>query len=265
MRTNVNAAGSAALVAAIALAGCSREATAPAVATNSGPALTAQNSVAGAPPSWSIAPNPPASFTYGLESATAHGGTHAAFIANSGPAVAGSTYVEIFQLVRADSYVGHRVRLSGWCGQPMFSCCSRRTTVLFRIPVSLCASTAAIPSSRSTACKVVPVVATTDWHQVFVVLDVPSNAVGILSARLFRAAASCSWMTSRSIQVDVSVPTTTNVIDDPRPMPNIGARYQNAPLTPLNLDFETVVEASASSSRTTRVSQSAVRNHRSGQ
>ena len=109
-----------------------------------------------------------------------------------------------------------------------------------------------------------PVLATTDWHQVLVVLDVPSNAVGMSLGAVFNGSGQLFVDDLALDIVDVSVPTTSNVIDDPLPMPGIGARYQNAPLAPVNLDFETVTRASASTMMA-RTGQRAALNHRSGQ
>ena len=247
MRANANLVRSAALVAAIAAAGCSHDVTAPVATIVPVPALTAQNSVIGMPAGWVGTLGQPPSFIVGVESANAHGGAHAAFITNAVAVESGSSFMNIAQLLRADSYVGHRVRWSGWI---------RSTEV--ELPYALAPTPGPLQVSGlwmrvdgrdSTLAfdnmQYDPVVGTTDWHQISIVLDVPANAVGIIFGVIFSGTGQLLVDDLALETVDTSVPTT-NLQSDPVSAPGVGANYQNVPATPTNLNFETTSQAAAS-------------------
>lgn len=245
MRTTANVAAAGALVMAIALAGC-HDTTAP-TAIVPVPALTAQNSVVGIPPGWTGYLGQPASFTVGVESAAAHSGAHAAFMTNGSSVVSGTTFAQISELVRAGSYAGHRVMWSGWV---------RATDV--DLPIAAAAAAGAPPPVSGLWMRVDgsdssfafdnmqrrPVIGTTGWQQVSVVLDVPSNAVGIQFGAIFSGSGQLLVDDLALTIIDSSV-TTTNLDNGPQANANIGAMYQNASAAPTNLDFETTTQASA--------------------
>jgi hypothetical protein len=247
VRTNANLVRSAALVAAIAAAGCSHDVTAPVATIVPVPALTAQNSIIGMPAGWVGTLGQPPSFIVGVESANAHGGTHAAFITNAVAVESGSSFMNIAQLLRADSYVGHRVRWSGWI---------RSTEV--ELPYAIAPTPGPLQVSglwmrvdgRDSSLafdnmQYDPVVGTTDWHQISIVLDVPANAVGIIFGVIFSGTGQLLVDDLALETVDTSVPAT-NLQSDPASFPGVGAHYQNVPTAPTNLNFETASQASAS-------------------
>ena len=242
MRTNANLVRSAALVAAIAAAGCSHDVTAPVATIVPVPALTAQNSIIGMPAGWVGTLGQPPSFIVGVESANAHGGTHAAFITNAVAVESGSNSMNIAQLLRADSYIGHRVRWSGWI---------RSTEVELPYasgPLQVSGLWMRVDGRDSSLAfdnmQYDPVVGTTDWRQISIVLDVPANAVGIIFGVIFSGTGQLLVDDLALETVDTSVPTT-NFQSDPASFPGVGANYQNVPTAPTNLNFETASQASA--------------------
>jgi hypothetical protein len=231
-----------ALLATLVVAGCGHETTAPTATT-----LTAQNSTVGIPTGWSGFLGQPVSFAVGVETANVHGGANAAYLTNTASVASGTTFMTITQLLRPDHYAGHRVRLSGWL---------RSTNVV--LPIAA-AQAAGEPSPVSGiwmridgASSIVgldnmsnrPVVGTTDWHQVSVVLDVPSDAAGIAFGVLFSGSGQLLADDLALDTVSVAV-QTTNFLNAPRPTSDNSGTYLGAPLAPLNLDFETVSHALA--------------------
>jgi hypothetical protein len=202
------------------------------------PALTAQNSVVGIPSGWLGFLGQPVSFTTGVESANVHGGAHAAFFTNADSIESGLTYSEVYQVVRADSYLGRRVRWSGWLRPTRVELPFAGTAAVdgqfsgLWMRVDGTDSTLAADNMES-----FPIVGTSGWRQVSVVLDVPMNAVGIGFGVLFSGTGQLLADDFALETVSASVPTTD--IINPHPAPGIGAMYLNAPAAPTNLDFET--------------------------
>jgi hypothetical protein len=84
-----------------------------------------------------------------------------------------------------------------------------------------------------------PVIGTTDWQLVSVVLDVPTGATGISFGVLFSGSGQLLADDVAIDTVGISIPTTSMMTT---PVVNSSvSSYQSDPLSPANLDFETVV------------------------
>lgn len=248
--------GSAALsiFTAIAVMGCGHETTAPEVAIMPVPALTARNSVVGAPFGWSSSSGQPASFTLGVESAATHSGTLAAFISNSGPAT-DSTFATISQFVRPDAYAGHMVRLSGWLRPTGVALPDSAAAAAGKskpvsglwMRVDGIGATLAFDNMQNR-----PVAGTGGWQFIDIVLYVPQDAIGIAFGILFSGTGQLLADDIALDTVGASIPRT-DMLKGPVPTPSItdatGAAYQQDPAAPVNLDFESTLRASASSRR----------------
>jgi hypothetical protein len=93
-----------------------------------------------------------------------------------------------------------------------------------------------------------PIRGTTDWTQYSIVVDVPSNAIG-LTFGFSLVGSGQAWLDDVAIEVvDQSVAVTGHPLGwGGKPMkfgPGGRAAYENAPRTPINLDFEQKLIAS---------------------
>lgn len=229
------------------LAGCGRTSTEP-LSITSVPALTAQNSTVGAPVGWHVFLGQPTSFAIGTETASAHGGTTAAFLMNATPTPPDTTFSTIDQFVQVGAFAGHRVRLSAW---------------LRPVNVTLDTLTNGKPAGVSGLWMRIdgyglelgfdnmdarPVVGTTGWQHVSVVLDVPTYAIGIGFGALFSGRGELLVDDVVLETVGTSTPTT-NMLSGEVPVPGdpeaTVATYAREPAAPVNLDFESAARAVA--------------------
>jgi hypothetical protein len=252
MRTHSDAVAVTALVAVITLASCSHEITAPV------PALTSTNSANGFPVGWNGFLGQPPSFTVGVETANAHSGERAAFLTNAAPLPPDSTFTEFSQSLRPNSYFGHRLRLSGYL---------RPTGVI--LPTAAAAADHRAPPVSGLWMRIDgpgevltfdnmqdrPVTGTTGWREVSIVLDVPTNAIGIAFGVLFSGTGQLLVDDLTLDTVSVAIPTT----DMLRGVPSLNstltdstaAYYQRQPDVPSNLGFEAALRGAVSSREVT--------------
>lgn len=248
MRTHSDAVAVIALVAVITLANCSHEITAPV------PELTSANSVDGFPLGWSGFVGQPPSFAVGVETANTHGGAQAAFVANAVALPPDSTFTQFSQVLRPNSYFGHRLRLSGYF---------RPTGVI--LPTAAAAADHRAPPVSGLWMRIDgpgeilafdnmqtrPVTGTTDWQLVSIVLDVPANAIGVAFGVLFSGTGQLLVDDLTLDTVGVAVPTTDMLRGVPSPSAyltdSVAASYQRDPDVPVNLGFELALHGSVSS------------------
>jgi hypothetical protein len=248
MRTHSDAVAVTALVAVITLASCTHEIAAPV------PELTPTNSADGIPLGWSGFLGQPPSFAVGVETANTHSGAQAAFVANAVALPPDSTFTEFSQVLRPNSYFGHRLRLSGYF---------RPTGVA--LPTAAAAADHRAPPVSGLWMRIDgpgevlafdnmqdrPVTGTTDWRQVSIVLDVPANAIGIAFGVLFSGKGQLLVDDLTFDTVSVAVPTTDMLRGVPSPSAyltdSLAASYQRDPDVPVNLGFELALHESASS------------------
>jgi hypothetical protein len=248
MRTHSDAVAVTTLVAVITLANCSREITAPV------PELTAANSVVGFPLGWSGSLGQPPSFAVGVETANTHSGEQAAFLSNAVPLPPDSTFTQFSQVLRPNTYFGHRVKLSGYF---------RPTGVI--LPSAAAAADDRAPPASGLWMRIDgagevlafdnmqdrPVTGTADWRQVSIVLDVPTDAIGIAFGVLFSGTGQLLVDDLTLDTVSVATPTTDMLRGVPAPSTyltaDVAASYQRDPDVPANLGFELAMRGAASS------------------
>ena len=169
-----------------------------------------------------------AGFRVGLDRSVAHSGT------SSGHVTARSALPDGFgamsQLVQADAYRGKRVRYSAYIKTRGVS-----GTAGIWMRVDGNGGTMAFDNMQNR-----PIRGTTDWRLVSVVLDVPSDAVGI-AIGLLLASPGEAWIDDASFEVvGTDVPETN--MSPPAPNPANVARqrtmYAASPLAPVNMGFE---------------------------
>ena len=169
------------------------------------------------------------SFVLGVDRTNRHSGKAAAFLsaAETNP----TTFGVLTQSVRADRYRGQRVRLSGWV---------RHADIDFgygglwlRVDGPRASTALDNMSNR-------PLVGESDWREVSIVLDVSSDAVGLVFGALLDGTGDLLVDDLRLQVVGATIPTTTNLITQPTPYDSASTAtfYSSRSDLPMNLDFE---------------------------
>jgi len=247
------------VVAPIVLSSCGHEATGPSESSAT-PTLTALNSSVGAPIGWFGFMGSPARFVLGPQTASVHSGTQAAYIGLRGATGTDSTFANMSQAIQAGAYLGKRVRLSAWV-----------RPVGVTLPVAAAVADGQSPPVSGLWMRVDgygstlafdnmqtrPVVGSTDWQQVSVVLDVPSYALGIAFGALFSGSGQLLVDDVALETVSTSTPLTdllkgeiTNTVNGDSTV----AYYSRSPAAPVNLGFE--VKAAAGTAMSQRLTLS---------
>jgi hypothetical protein len=184
----------------------------------------------GVPPGWQGAVGSPAAYEIGLDRVEHHGGRSSAYI--TGPRFITPDFGVFSQAVRADNYRGKRVRLSAWVkGRGLVGPVAG---LWMRVDGAGVVTGYDNMGNRAE-------IGTTDWHEVSIVLDVPSDALGIIIGAMRQGGGTLFIDDMKLEPVATSVPST-NMFDAPRtnfidPAATIAA-YLNAPASPTNIDFE---------------------------
>lgn len=181
------------------------------------------NHILGVPKSWKFSPFD-ANSEVGIENISAHGGTWAAYMHGSDAAAGGM----LSQALDATPYQGMRVKVSAWVDES-FTLKDGLFGAYIYSPGQSLVARVSIPAPTS---------GSDTWHQVFVVFDVPSTAVGLnVFGELF-ATGQLFFDDVEVAVVDSTVPTTPVVQFNPPPDSATLALYSAAPRALANGDFE---------------------------
>jgi hypothetical protein len=156
----------------------------------------------------------------GLTREFIHGGSYAL-------SITGRVYANVSQHVLATSYRGQRVRWSGWV---LGVGIANAITSGLWMRVDDGQTTLAFDNMFDR-----PFAGTNDWTLISVVLDVPENAIGITVGVTFNADGRLIVDDLAMQIVGRDVPPTTTITPFSF---NTAALYENAPIRPVNLDFE---------------------------
>ena len=209
----------AAIAAAAALIACSEASTEPNVA----------NLEPGVPPNWLPVGQVPSSYVVGTDSRTVHGGGHSLGIV--GIDTSRVRFSGVVQLVRADTYRGKRVRLRAWIRQQ--NIVGTASGLWMRVDGPGVTQAFDNFSSR-------PQLGTENWHQVEIILDVPSDALGISFGALMSGRGEL-FVDDMEFEVIPANGPTTNQLVEPvagSDSASVAANYARRVDKPLNLDFE---------------------------
>lgn len=163
----------------------------------------------------------------GLTRSPVHSGRAAAYLSGQGSFARQAT---LLQSILPDNYLGKRVRLSAWVKpEAIFA-----TYAGLWMRVDGAYNTLAFDNMLGRAA-----LGTGVWREVSIVLDVPTNAVGIAFGALFNGAGTLLVDDMTLEVVDSTVPVTDRLAAPTTPDSNSRAlQYQTALTTPANLDFE---------------------------
>jgi hypothetical protein len=184
----------------------------------------------GVPPGWIGSIGPLSYYEIGLDHAEHHGGHSAAYMA--GPKLYTPDQAILDQAIRADDYRGKRVRLSAWVkGSGLVG---PLAGLWMRVDGPGVVPAFDNMSNRSES-------GTTKWHQVAIVLDVPTDAIGMVVGALHQGGGILFIDDVKLEPVDYNVQSTNmnaapvaSSVDSAKTV----AAYLNAPTRLTNLDFE---------------------------
>lgn len=164
-------------------------------------------------------------FEGGIQDLSAHGGKFAAYLHGLGTASTGG----FIQKIDASTYRGKRIKITAWAMESFISN-SGSFAAEVDAPGSQVVGAVSIPA---------PAGGTDNWHQVFVVVDVPSNAIGLTLSTGLAGSGQIFFDDVAVTVVDSTVPTTT--FTPIRPLADsttLVSLYAGANATLTNGDFE---------------------------
>jgi hypothetical protein len=183
------------------------------------------------PAGWFVISSTIPTYAVGLDHVTIHDGQAALAIAGTDPSA--RAFAGVSQFVKADTYRGKRLRLRAWVRQ--------QATVGSDIGLWMRVDGPGVTqgfdnfSSR-------PLLGTSDWHQVEVILDVPDDAIGIGFGALMSGKGELFVDDMTFDVIPADGPTTNQLagfetagVDSATTV----AQYSSAPAAPANLNFET--------------------------
>lgn len=207
-----------ALVTGIALSACGGDST-----TEPDPAPVRVNQV---PTGWYAASATGTGHQAGVDSVQKHGGRAAAFLNVTVASTNGSAV--FYQWVRGDSFRGKRVRLTGWARSTALNGDGGGFFMRVDGPVYL----QSYDDMRHRR-----IMGSTGWKSYSIVLDVPGDALGFAFGVAVYGTGDLVFDDLKLEVVDQSVPSTGMAVGF-NPTGGSAAVYAQAPLAPLNLDFE---------------------------
>src|SRR5688572_24720698 len=131
----------------------------------------------GAPQLWGGTSNQ--AFEVGSDFGEKHGGRASAYIRTLVPKLGQSQFGTLIQSVRADGYLGKRIRLSGWL-RTMGSIGPEGAGLWLRVDGISSSAFDNMGSRRITRA--------TEWQEASIVADVPDDAVGLTYGVIFKSA-----------------------------------------------------------------------------
>jgi hypothetical protein len=168
------------------------------------------------PTGWNVAGSAPKDYEFSRDGSTAASGHFSALIASK-VGEASNGFGTLMQTIAADNYRASRVRLSGFLKTQD----AGRAQMWMRVD----GSDKNVLSFDNMDAR--PVTGTTDWTRYDIVLDVPSESIGIAFG-FFLAQGGKVWGDNFKIEkVDTSVPVTSPA-----------TKVQPRPKEPVNSDFE---------------------------
>ena len=199
------------------------------------PTEPAARRTTGAPEGWVVS-NGANAFQVGLDQTNQRRGRMAAFLGSV--AAAPTTFAVMTQAIRAEMYRGERVRWSGWVRHTNVA--AGGGALWMRVDGATRALAFDNMSDR-------PILGTSDWHQVSIVLDVPNEAVGITFGVMLTGPGDliADDLSLEVVGTDVLVtkPVALGPVVSDSAATVLAYRQRNP--IPVNLDFEGVVNYEA--------------------
>jgi hypothetical protein len=222
MRRSIPLAFAALTVVVVATASCSGS------DSTTGPSLLSIKP--GIPTGWFNVGGAVATYVVGIDNNTVHGGNAA--LAIGGTDTSRLRFNGVGQAIKADTYRGKRIRLRAWVKQ--VGVVGADAGLWMRIDGPGVTQGFDNFSSR-------PLLGTSDWHQVEIILDVPDDAIGIALGALLQGRGELLVDDLTFDVIPATGPTTNQLIDfTPSGVDSATtvASYQGSENTLVNLNFE---------------------------
>ena len=181
----------------------------------------------GAPQLWGGTSNQ--AFEVGSDFGEKHGGRASAYIRTLVPKLGQSQFGTLIQSVRADGYLGKRIRLTGWL-KTMGPIGDEGAGLWLRVD--------GISSSAFDNMDNRRITTVADWQEMSIVADVPDDAVGLTYGVIFKSRG-VVWADDFRLEVvdetvPITAPTAPVVIDTA----SLRRVFESVSMAPRNLDFE---------------------------
>jgi hypothetical protein len=185
----------------------------------------------GFPTSWApVGTNSP-TYVVGTDRVTTHGGHVSLGIA--GTDTSRLRFAGVGQAIKPDNYRGKRVRLSAWVRNEN----TAGTDIGLWMRIDGPGVTEGFDNFSSR-----PLLGTSDWHKVEIILDVPNDALGITFGALMSGRGQL-LVDDMQFEIIPATGLTTNLLagftDSGLDPAAVASFYATRPTTPTNLDFET--------------------------
>jgi hypothetical protein len=188
----------------------------------------ARNIVTGVPVGWVTVGGTVGNYTLGVDRHTVHGGTTALVISGADSVSPG--FRGVGQSVKADAYRGKRIRFSAWVLQQNLA--GIDIGLWMRIDGPFVTQGFDNYSTR-------PLRGTTGWHEIEIILDVPTDAIGIAMGALMQGRGLFYVDDMKWEVVAANGPTTNQLAGEtPTTFDAVSAYSIVTKSIPINLDFE---------------------------
>lgn len=207
--------------------------TTPTIPVPTPPTATSSKFAVGLSLPWEIGGNQLTAYQVGTDSGVVHGGTHAASIRSTAPTATTQNFSSFGQLIRADDYRGHRVRLRGWVRTQA----AQGDGAGLWLRIDGLGTYLALDNSSGRR-----VTGTADWREMQIIIDVPQAADGLAFGGLLNGGGQ-AWFDDLAVDLvasDVPVTTTPTIPDtsDSTAAAQMRSNYVLSARAPTNLDFE---------------------------
>jgi hypothetical protein len=190
--------------------------------------------LAGFPPGWIGGTQKPDQYELGRDLEIVRGGRSSAYLRSRSAEITSESFIALTQLIRADRFRGHRVRLSGYL---------KVSSITGQVPD--CGCVAILPGGRSsTTWTRAAAWGPEDWRLAEVVVDMPADAIGIAFGALLTGPG-IAWIDDLRLEVVGPEVPVTPVYDSPNGADSaaLAANYGRTGLDPVNMDFEGLIGA----------------------
>ncbi len=185
------------------------------------------NMVIGAPQLWGGTSNE--SFEIGNDYGVKHDGRASAFIRTLVPKLLSNQFGTLTQAIRADAFLGRRVKLSGWL---------RTTGPIGDDGAGLWLRVDGASSTVFDNMDNRRIMAATEWREVSIVAHVPDDAIGVVYGVVFKSPG-IVWVDDLKLEfVDDNVPLTAMTTPTVADTAALNRVSEGLPMAPRNLDFE---------------------------
>ncbi|HWP71894.1 MAG TPA: erythromycin esterase family protein [Gemmatimonadaceae bacterium] len=190
--------------------------------------------LAGFPPGWIGGTQKPDQYELGRDLEIVRGGRSSAYLRSRSAEITSESFIALTQLIRADRFRGHRVRLSGYL----------KVSSITGPGAGLWLRGDSPGRSKLDNMDTRRRVGTEDWRLAEVVVDMPADAIGIAFGALLTGPG-IAWIDDLRLEVVGPEVPVTPAYDSPNGADSaaLAANYGRTGPDPVNMDFEGLIGA----------------------